>query len=888
MLYINYKIKNMKQNLLKQNFLLIMLMMLFSFHAQAYLKADNEKHLASLAFSEDFEGEAFPPDGWSVFNLLGDDATWAISTTINHTPGGNKSAWHDWTAGDGWLVTPALEIPAEDGYSLSFWSYNADAWAYGANKVLVSTGSGDPADGDFVEIWTAETPAESSWEETFLSLDDFAGETIYIAFLKTGEWAHVWFVDDVQVGSFEPIETFNVSFVVQDEDGLGIENAVVTLDGVANPPGVYLFENMQAGEYDYLVTAAGYLPADGSLSIDNEDVTITVTLSIIPLFTLTFVIEDDEGTPIDNATIILEDNANPVGDYVFTGLLAGVYAYTVSAEGYEIVNGSVSVTEDTTEIVTLIAEDILIISEFPFIELFGDDSETRDFWSQALVSGNALWTFGAGAGLGLPANPYIGELNARYVSVSGTNSPITKLITPVLDLTSLTNPRLTFYYAQQQTGVPWAPNQNETKVYYRTASDSEWVEIIHLTANVLDWIEVVVELPSPTETYQLAFEGINNGGRANVLDNVIVEDTPAAFDVTFVVEEADGTPITNAVISLAGQTNPAGNYLFENVEAGELHYSVTATGYAEVSGTISLVDSDLTVHIVMTLFLESIPFFEDFAGIPNGGFPDYWSRNTTNWYVTDAKLTLWDYMYEPVLRRAYTPLIDATGITEVMLSFNQFVWDFGGGYSLKVQTSLDGEIWTDQWVWDMDTEEGVPPADIEISLDGVDGHLFYIAFTLDGLSGDNDWQIDFLNVTGTEEAEGYTVNFLVQNHLGDAVEDAVITLGETTNAPGNYLFVNVEPGSYDYLVAKFCFLEAAGIINVIDGNLVVEISLDVLPGDANGDGIVNVLDVIAVANYYIDNIPEEFCFYNADINNDGTINVLDVISIINIFASGKY
>ncbi|HNS17896.1 MAG TPA: dockerin type I repeat-containing protein [Bacteroidales bacterium] len=58
-----------------------------------------------------------------------------------------------------------------------------------------------------------------------------------------------------------------------------------------------------------------------------------------------------------------------------------------------------------------------------------------------------------------------------------------------------------------------------------------------------------------------------------------------------------------------------------------------------------------------------------------------------------------------------------------------------------------------------------------------------------------------------------------------------------------------------------------------------------VPGDANCDGIVNVLDVITIANYIMDLNPDPFCFGNADVNADGVINVLDIIGTVNIIMS---
>lgn len=61
-----------------------------------------------------------------------------------------------------------------------------------------------------------------------------------------------------------------------------------------------------------------------------------------------------------------------------------------------------------------------------------------------------------------------------------------------------------------------------------------------------------------------------------------------------------------------------------------------------------------------------------------------------------------------------------------------------------------------------------------------------------------------------------------------------------------------------------------------------------LPGDANGDGVVNALDVISTINYILGTGPGgPFVFENADVNGDSIINVMDVTLIINIILSGK-
>lgn len=58
---------------------------------------------------------------------------------------------------------------------------------------------------------------------------------------------------------------------------------------------------------------------------------------------------------------------------------------------------------------------------------------------------------------------------------------------------------------------------------------------------------------------------------------------------------------------------------------------------------------------------------------------------------------------------------------------------------------------------------------------------------------------------------------------------------------------------------------------------------EILPGDANCDGIVNVLDVIAMVSFYLGSPPDPFCFDNADLNGDGIIDVIDVIGTVELF-----
>ena len=55
-----------------------------------------------------------------------------------------------------------------------------------------------------------------------------------------------------------------------------------------------------------------------------------------------------------------------------------------------------------------------------------------------------------------------------------------------------------------------------------------------------------------------------------------------------------------------------------------------------------------------------------------------------------------------------------------------------------------------------------------------------------------------------------------------------------------------------------------------------------IPGDLNSDDVVNILDIIALANLIFEGNPTAEELAVADLNGDGILNILDIISLVNI------
>ncbi len=237
------------------------------------------------------------------------------------------------------------------------------------------------------------------------------------------------------------------------------------------------------------------------------------------------------------------------------------------------------------------------IFAIPFIESFEDNSTSRDCWTNNHVTGTANWTIATGS-TATVTTAYEGTKNARFVSQSGTDTPITKFVTPMVNVSGHDSLALIFAYAQPV----WSGDQNRTKVYVRSEQDANWIEIASYTANVSAWRVDTLMVHPTGDTLYVAFEGINNYGRANVIDNVQLLPciVNPGTDGTANVCTANSTIDLNTVIT-AGETwgrwvYPANQSL---ISGSTFNFATLADGVYEVYYVVQTpCTSDTTVATV--------------------------------------------------------------------------------------------------------------------------------------------------------------------------------------------------------------------------------------------------------------------------------------------------
>ncbi len=132
-----------------------------------------------------------------------------------------------------------------------------------------------------------------------------------------------------------------------------------------------------------------------------------------------------------------------------------------------------------------------------------------------------------------------------------------------------------------------------------------------------------------------------------------------------------------------------------------------------------------------------------------------------------------------------------------------------------------------------------------------------------------------LNISKTEGNTYRFVCFSMSNEkitgTSGAILNAALTIGESVN-----------DGSYEATIANIVVTKTDGTqLKLKDAKFNVVVT-NVIKGDANGDGEVNVSDIVEIVNYIMGKPSANFKQAAADLNGDGEINVTDIVKVVSI------
>ena len=153
--------------------------------------------LSAQTLNENFEGEGFPPEGWSVIDGY---AGYGWKKAVK---GGTNCAYvMEVTGTENWLITPQLR-PA-NGESLTFSARVGDYASTGELRIEVSLGGTDAGSFEVLDTYyTSQSKGDaahrlwkSEWQQYSVDLSAYQGQAIYLAFHQAGGTDGIY-VDDV-------------------------------------------------------------------------------------------------------------------------------------------------------------------------------------------------------------------------------------------------------------------------------------------------------------------------------------------------------------------------------------------------------------------------------------------------------------------------------------------------------------------------------------------------------------------------------------------------------------------------------------------------------------------------------------------------------------------
>ena len=216
-----------------------------------------------------------------------------------------------------------------------------------------------------------------------------------------------------------------------------------------------------------------------------------------------------------------------------------------------------------------------------------------------------------------------------------TTGNVTTLISPVLDLSSLSGAEITFQYVNRQ----WVSDIDFLVVLFRTSATDAWQTLDSITTAHSSWTAATYTVSSFSATCQLAFRYIDKYGYGVGIDDLRVGAPPTCFPVeNLIASEINGHDVT---LNWEDTINSGATYTITYWSNATDTAFTTSTS---TSVTVTDLNSNTLYHFAITPTCTdgtganavtanfrtacdnaAIPFSDDFEGHSTGSAPSCWT-----------------------------------------------------------------------------------------------------------------------------------------------------------------------------------------------------------------------------------------------------------------------
>ncbi len=438
---------------------------------------------------------------------------------------------------------------------------------------------------------------------------------------------------------------------------------------VTDPVNGDYYRPIAPGTYNVTYSSYGYISQTISVTVNDwgttniQNVVLQQATQVDVTGTVT---EEGSGTPIENVKIeFLNTPVSPVftdasGHYTVTGVMENNYDIKASKSGYTAVikNIDISTSNTTVDFILPISNAISFESSVPPIFTFSGNLPWVQVTNEAYDGTNSMKS-------GAITDNQTSVMEAQINVTSAGNISFYKKVSSesgydyfkfyidgnLQDQWSGTIDWSQESYAVSSTGIHTFKWEYSKDGSVSNGSDCAWVDYVEfpqyeepatysVTFNVSDGTNPIQNVSvtfnsqnKNTDTGgQAIFTEVNPGsnlpwsasktgyntetGTLNVIDGDVNKDITLTeiitYTVTFNVNDASSDPVENANINFNSEnilTNASGQALFYSVTAGNnLPYIITKSGYADINGTLNVIDTDVTENITMYDVTYSVTF----------------------------------------------------------------------------------------------------------------------------------------------------------------------------------------------------------------------------------------------------------------------------------------
>ena len=376
-----------------------------------------------------------------------------------------------------------------------------------------------------------------------------------------------------------------VYFNVTDSEGGTVEGANISIGNnavITNDNGQAIIQ-LANGQYEYIVSASGYIPVEGMFVVLNGSVSIDVQMVLAP-YTVTFHVTDEKGGVVPYANVMMDNRTTTTNLQGVASLSArnGNYPYTIEKLGYDEYSGSVVVDGRDKEVYPELEFKVWTIT------VIVKDKENQ-LIPNAIVkvnNGEYLTNQHGEAEIPLVNGEYPVTIEKTgYDTLQGT----IKVNNQNVDVTF----EMDFFLYNVEFNISQVNQGNPAEGATIKIEGQPGV------LNVNGSGQATIKLKSGNYSYTVQKKGYDDlTGSFNVEgQDTFIQRTLVLRHYNVVITVLDSnnsSPVQGAAVNINGSSYPTneGGQVVASLQNGTYPYAVTKSGYYDGSSSVTVLDSD--------------------------------------------------------------------------------------------------------------------------------------------------------------------------------------------------------------------------------------------------------------------------------------------------------